>query len=132
MELTRNVKYIILFFACLIIVAFYFLLTDQYRPFFRLNKIQSNARQPVVVEGNRSHAKFESRLSTWYPHLPIHVFTQDLSSLSNTTKVILIGNSFFGARNWDIPVLSRSSAEISKRILLRMILSFSKVLVQLQ
>ena len=123
MELTRHVKYIILFIVGLIIVLLYLLLTDQYQPLLQLVNIQLIVHRPIdlleenltLTNDNRSDAPFQSRLSSWYPHLPIHMFTQDLSSLTNTTKLILIGNGFFGDRNWGIAVSGRSSAEISKR-----------------
>jgi len=68
-----------------------------------------------MVNETKINLPFESRVSDYYPHLPIHIFTQNLSLIGNTTKLILIGNSFFGDRDWGISVPGRSSTQISKK-----------------
>lgn len=45
---------------------------------------------------------FKSRLSSVYPYLPIHMYSQNLSLLRNKSKLILVGNAFFGDRTWKI------------------------------
>lgn len=123
MELTRQVKYMILFVAGVTILALYFLLTNQYRPLFKLINTELVDHRSIELEHenqtdtyeNRSNVEFQSRVSAWYPHLSIHMFTQNLSLLSNTTKLILIGNPFFGDRNWGMAIPGRTSQEISNK-----------------
>lgn len=122
MELTKNVKYTFVFAISLITVSLYLLLTNHYQPIFQLIKIRLIAyKRPEISLDNQTittteapvAVPFTSRLSPWYPHLPIHIFTQNVSRLSNTTKVILLGNGFFGDRNWGIPTASGSSSQMS-------------------
>lgn len=60
--------------------------------------------------------QFQSRNYDYYPHLPIHIFTQNLSLISNisTSKIILLGNGFFGNAYWHFALPNRSSSEKSK------------------
>jgi hypothetical protein len=60
--------------------------------------------------------QFESRISDYYPRLPIHIHTQNISLIGNTSKLILLGNGFFGERDWGIASSKRSSTEISNYI----------------
>lgn len=122
MELTKKVKCIFVFTVSLITVSLYLVLTNNYQPIFQLIRIRLVAvKQPEISIENRtitnktpSDVIFTPRLSAWYPHLPIHIFTQNLSRLSNTSKLILIANGFFGDRNWGIPIGSGSPSQMSK------------------
>jgi len=57
---------------------------------------------------------FQSYVPSYYPYLPIHIFTQNLTSLNNVSKLILLGNEFFGDQKWGIGGIGKSSTEISK------------------
>ena len=65
--------------------------------------------------------QFKSRYSDYYPHLPIHIFTQNLSLTGNISKLILLGNGFSGRRDWGIGSPNRSSTEKSTIYCLRYI-----------
>ena len=58
--------------------------------------------------------KFQSLIPSYYPQLPIHMFTQNLSSLRNQSKLILLGNGFFGDEKWGLRAVGKTSTEISK------------------
>ncbi|CAF3843286.1 unnamed protein product [Rotaria sp. Silwood1] len=45
--------------------------------------------------------KFQTRFADSYPHLPILLFTQNLSLTGNTSKLILLANGFFNSRDWE-------------------------------
>ncbi|CAF4028024.1 unnamed protein product [Rotaria sordida] len=55
--------------------------------------------------------QFETRFYDYYPHLPIHIFTQNLSLIRNTSKLILLENGLYGDPNWRINALNQSSTE---------------------
>ncbi|CAF3419354.1 unnamed protein product [Rotaria socialis] len=57
---------------------------------------------------------FQSRTSSYYPHLPIHIYNQNLSSLRNRSKLILMGNGFFGDGSWGLNTKTGTSTELSK------------------
>mgnify|MGYP006897135787 CR=1 FL=1 len=63
----------------------------------------------------RPSIEFKSRLSRYYPHLPIHIFTQNLSLVDNASKLILLGNGFFGDRHWGIAPPGQSSTTKSNK-----------------
>ncbi|CAF0938105.1 unnamed protein product [Adineta ricciae] len=46
-------------------------------------------------------SEFHTRRSVYHPQLPIHIFTQNLSLIGNNSKLILLGNGFFGDRTWE-------------------------------
>jgi len=50
----------------------------------------------------------------FYPHLPIHMFTQNLSAMKNISKLILLGNGFFGDEKWGLQAIGNSPNELSK------------------
>ncbi len=62
-----------------------------------------------------SQPLFQSSIPSYYPRLPIHIFTQNLTSLKNVTKLILLGNEWFGYKNWGIGGIGKSSTELSKK-----------------
>jgi len=76
----------------------------------------SNTSGDIIseIEQITENLTFESRLFDYYPHLPIHIFTQNLSLIGNTSKLILLGNTFFGRRTWNICLPGLSSTETSK------------------
>ena len=122
MELPKYIKYICLFFLGSTTTILYLVLTNNYTSLIRSLKIPSIwpyrsvglfAENTTVINGTKFNSSFESRLSNWYPHLPIHIFSQSITSIGNTSKLILIGNGFFGGRNWGIAVPGRSSVEMS-------------------
>ncbi len=80
-------------------------------PFKKSNKTVNNISK--INQINIS-STFESRVSEYYPRLPIHIYTQDLSSIGNTSKLILLGNGFFGDRTWGTFRSGQSSTEQSK------------------
>jgi hypothetical protein len=118
MEFSKYTKYFCLLILGLSTVFIYFLLTNHY-----ISVIQSihvpfaqSYRSPdkiLITNNTESNFTFESRLSEFYPRLPIHIFTQNLSLIGNRSKLILIGNGFFGDRDWGIASSGRSSREIS-------------------
>ena len=63
---------------------------------------------------NFSQPLFQSHPFPYYPHLPIHIYTQNLTSLRNISKLILLGNEYFGDTRWGLNVKGKPSAEISK------------------
>ncbi len=126
MEFSKYTKYICLLILGLSTVFICFLLTNHY-----VSVIPSLVDVPFIqsyvsldiLPGNISIASetefnytFESRLFNFYPRLPIHIFTQNLSLIGNSNKLILIGNGFFGDRHWGISVPGRSSQKISTNI----------------
>jgi hypothetical protein len=121
MEIQKYIKYIGLVILCLSTVIIYFLLTNRYTsvvqslnfPFIISYTSVDISENITTINETISNLPFESRLSNWYPHLPIHIFTQNLSLLSDTSKLILIGNGFFGDRDWGVAPPGRSSTEIS-------------------
>jgi hypothetical protein len=64
--------------------------------------------------GNISRSEFKSHIPDYYPYLPIHIYTQNLTSMRNTTKLILLANGFFGNANWGLNSIGKSSKELSK------------------
>ncbi|CAF0980177.1 unnamed protein product [Rotaria sordida] len=117
---------------CLIIIGttiLYLLSTNSY--FYNLQLVQidwsisSNSHNNVDLISNIIKEKenmwkinlqfsqplFQSRLSPYHPYLPIHIYTQNLSSLRNISKLILLGNEFFGDETWGLHTREKSSQE---------------------
>lgn len=122
MEYYVYLKYICIFILCLSSVLIYLSLTNNYTSLFqRLNipfifahtPFEINFENSTIINQTKPESTFESRVSEYYPRLPIHIFTQNLSLLTNTTKLILIGNGFFGSRGWGIVGSKQSSTQIS-------------------
>ncbi|CAF0797699.1 unnamed protein product [Rotaria sordida] len=126
MEYQKYFKYFCLFVLCTFL--FYLFVTNDYTrilvslkiPFItslniinssRENSLIINLTNNSIIELSSITNQFETRLSDYYPHLPIHIFTQNLSLTGNTSKLILLGNGFFGTRDWGIASSSRSSTE---------------------
>ena len=65
-------------------------------------------------DDDASTIPFQSRLSSYYPHIPVHIFTQNLTSKHNRTKLILLANPFFGDAAWGFQFNDKSSIELSK------------------
>jgi hypothetical protein len=57
---------------------------------------------------------FQSYPSAYYPHIPIHIYTQNLTSLKDSSKLILLGNGFFGEERWGLNTEGKSPLERSK------------------
>lgn len=124
MESQKYGRYICLFILFLSSILIYVSFTNNYTAFLHqfnipsilsFTKIVNISENFTEINEIESNLTFESRLSTYHPRLPIHVFTQNISLLTNTTKVILIGNGFFGNRHWGIAVPGRSSTAISNK-----------------
>jgi hypothetical protein len=118
MEYQKYLKYFCLLILSLCTVVIYFLLTDHYTLVLRsLNipytSVDLYSSEILLINQTNNNFTFESRVSDYYPRLPIHIFTQNLSFIDNTSKLILIGNGFFGDRDWGIAKPNRSSREIS-------------------
>ncbi|UJR21917.1 hypothetical protein I4U23_024987 [Adineta vaga] len=62
-----------------------------------LNNVTNDTIDTVSSIGN----EFQIGQSIYYPQLPIHMFTQNLSLNGNHSKLILLGNGFFGDRTWE-------------------------------
>jgi hypothetical protein len=82
---------------------------------FAQNISSINQTNDSINDSLSSPKPFESRISDHYPRLPIHIYTQNLTLTGNKTKLILLGNGFFGDRNWGIGAPGKSSAEHSKK-----------------
>ena len=128
MEYKKYFKYIFLLILGLSTVVVYLSFTNYYSSILQslsIPSILSYAPFDILYENisminqTQTNLIFESRLSDYYPRLPIHIFTQNLSLIDNKTKLILIGNSFFGDRNWGgFAAPGRSSTQSSKDDLL--------------
>ena len=84
------------------------LVSDRYKKFFSRSSIDLDYSRP-------SFQPIAS--SSSYPYLPIHLFTQNVASLSNVTKLILLANGFFGDANWGLGEMNKSSQDLSKNTL---------------
>lgn len=128
MEYKKYLKYIFLLILSVSTVVVYLSFTNHYSSILqslRIPFILSYARFNLLskniskINQTQINLIFESRLSDYYPRLPIHIFTQNLSLIHNKTKLILIGNSFFGDRNWGgFAAPGQSSTKIRKKNLL--------------
>ena len=74
-----------------------------------------NRTNDSLVELSPRKTEFENRFSDYHPHLSIHIFNQNVSLIGNTSKLILLGNGFFGTQDWGIAVPGRSSTQKSKK-----------------
>jgi len=77
----------------------------------RIKKVKKIPR----IGSNISQPLFQSHIHSYYPHLPIHIYTQNLTALENTTKLILLGNGIFGDKKWGLDGGGRSPGEISQK-----------------
>lgn len=59
---------------------------------------------------------FQPLISSYYPQLPIHMFNQNLTTLKNETKLILLGNGFFGSENWGLSSIEQPSTELMTQL----------------
>jgi hypothetical protein len=125
MEFSRYRKYLCLLILGLSAVFICFLLTNHYVsviPLLNVSFIQSYVSLHIfpgnisITNETEFNYTFESRLFDFYPHLPIHIFTQNLSLIGNRSKLILFGNRFFGDPHWRFLVPGRSSQQISTNI----------------
>ena len=78
-------------------------LATRYGKFFNRSKITSTD----------SPTPFQPSIPSYYPHLPILLFTQNLTSFKNLTKLILLTNGFFEHEQWGLNAMDHSSAAIS-------------------
>jgi hypothetical protein len=79
-------------------------ISDRYKKFYNRSRIDLNYSQ----------SSFQSIIPSFHPHLPIHIFTQNLTSLPNVTKLILLANGFFGDAKWGLNAMEKSSQDLSK------------------
>jgi hypothetical protein len=140
MEFSRYTRYFCLLTLGLTTVFIYLLLTNHYifvirsfdvpfiRDYILPARIPDNTSLTNETESNYT---FESRLFNFYPRLPIHIFTQNLSLIGNRSKLILIGNGFFGDRDWGIAKSDRTSQQISTNIYF-LIIQIEKFLLSFQ
>jgi hypothetical protein len=93
----------------------YLILKSIYTPVTSLVSI-SNPIEEIIsgINLNYSQPLFQSHLSPCHPYLHIHLYTQNLSSLKDPSKLILLGNGFFGDENWGINMKAKSPIERSK------------------
>lgn len=111
-------------FVCLILVLFftYFTITNQYEYIARtLSRRIYSSNTPKNLENidvfaNSTHKTLLKALDDYYPKLPIHIYTQTIPSTVNTSKLILLGNGFFGDRSWGIPGVNKNSSDTSKNL----------------
>lgn len=94
---------------------------------YRLKSLSSNANQQLnydflinqanssIYDSNVSEPLFQPRLTPYYPYIPIHMYSQNLSGLKNTSKLILLGNGFFGDATWGVGGTGKSSSTRSKK-----------------
>ena len=111
----------------------YFLISRRIRRF--LYESSEEYRQAINIRYgkilNRSKAdliyspvsSFQPSISPYHPHLPIHLFTQNITSLKNVTKLILLANDFFEHQQWGLNPMEKSSTQLSKELFLRAIFS---------
>ncbi|CAF1178640.1 unnamed protein product [Adineta steineri] len=66
-----------------------------------LNSNNTSITNESKIEKIPPIKEFQSSLSNYHPRLPIHIFTQNLSLIGNTSKLILLGNGFFGDQTWE-------------------------------
>ncbi|CAF1274794.1 unnamed protein product [Rotaria sordida] len=126
MEYQQFLKYFCLLVLC--VYLFYLLFTNGYSDTLEsltisfipsFNIVNSSTKNSLIInQGNNSifelpsiTNQFETRFFDYYPHLPIHIFTQNLSLIGNASKLILLGNGFFGDRHWRLGPLNESSTE---------------------
>ena len=104
---------------------FYLVWSDRYGtmlgllPIDLLNLMSDDRELDSSSDTNRSDddvpvIPFQSRLSPYYPHIPVHIYTQNLTSEHNRTKLILLANPFFGDATWGFQFHNQSSVELSK------------------
>ncbi|CAF1203569.1 unnamed protein product [Rotaria sp. Silwood1] len=128
MEYQKIFKYFCLFILCTFLC--YLLITNDYShilyslkmPFITSNNTNNSLIKNFLIINQTNNSivelssiiikkEFENRLSDYYPQLPIHIFTQNISLIGNTSKLILLGNGFFGGRDWGIASASQSSTQ---------------------
>jgi hypothetical protein len=117
MEFSKYTIYLCLLILGLSTVFICFILTNHYvsviPSLVDVPFIQSYVSLDILPRNISIASEFEFN---FYPRLPIHIFTQNLSLIGNSNKLILIGNGFFGDRNWRFFVPGRSSQKISTNI----------------
>ncbi len=112
----------------LIIIIFYFLFDTKYFSILQSIQIPTSiiksfdknihlTSDQIRKENNisRIYLKFSPSIPSYYPQLPIHIFTQNLTSLKNQSKLILLGNEFFGDQQWGLNTIGKSSTELSNK-----------------
>jgi hypothetical protein len=141
MEYEKYFKYFCLLILGLSTVVVYLILTNHYTSIlqslnipFRISDKSKNfiSENISLINQTENIFKFESHLSDYYPRLPIHIFTQNLSLISNITKLILLGNGFFGDRDWGFAAPGRSSTQISKNYSIYSYISLMKFFFSFQ
>jgi hypothetical protein len=111
-----------------IIIIFYFLFDTKYFSILQSIQIPTSiiksfdknihlTSDQIRKENNisRIYLKFSPSIPSYYPLLPIHIFTQNLTSLKNQSKLILLGNEFFGDQQWGLNTIGKSSTELSNK-----------------
>ena len=59
---------------------------------------------------------FEVLLPVYYPRLPIHMYTHNATFTGNGSKLILLGNGFFGDRKWGLSALGTGDSTKLSRL----------------
>lgn len=72
--------------------------------------------ESIDLLANSTLQPFPASLDNFYPHLPIHIYTKTIPLNVNKSKLILLGNGFFGDRSWGIPGVDKNSSETSKTV----------------
>ncbi|CAF1334288.1 unnamed protein product [Adineta steineri] len=79
---------------------------------FSLSSHVKRSKKFSTINLNDSQPLFQSRFYSDYPYLPIHIYTQNLTSLKNISKLILLGNGIFGDRKWGLSSIGQSSTNL--------------------
>jgi alpha-1,3-fucosyltransferase len=66
-------------------------------------------------ENHTSTFNYHVSSSDHYPYLNIHMATQNLSMLGNSSKLILTANNFFDDNTWGLISSNKTSRDISKQ-----------------
>jgi len=125
MELPTFARYVCILILGLAVVSLYFLFSNQYDTIIHklkipFQKLNLSKNESIIDEQIPLNFTFESRLSSTYPYLPIHIYTQNLSLLNKkNSKLILVGNGFFGTRSWNLFEKNESSKSISNQYVLK-------------
>jgi len=68
----------------------------------------------ISIINQTNNSIFQSGVSNYYPNLPLYIFTQSLSLIGNRSKLILLGNTFFGDPTWRFFVPRNASTKTSR------------------
>ncbi|UJR27299.1 hypothetical protein I4U23_008594 [Adineta vaga] len=66
----------------------------------------------TTIDNNLTQSIFQARSYPYYPQFPILIYTQNLSLLQNTSKLILLGNGFFEDPTWGMTASGKSQKDL--------------------